>query len=221
MRLDEYLVKKGYFSSRQIAKENVRRGMVLVNNFLVKKPSKQVSYEDEVVVLGLDVPKGYWKLKAIDEEFKLFSGKETVLDLGSSAGGFLLYASEKAKFVYGIEFSRDFEDVLRKIERERKNVKVFIANVFNFDLNLLPSLDLILNDLSLPFESSMKALGMFSSKLKDDGRVLFVCKGMKEREEFDGFEVVKKMVLDKKEIYYLLKSSKQVQQPPKQHLELF
>lgn len=207
MRLDEYLVKKGYFSSRQRAKENIKLGFVLVNGVVVRKPSKQVSENDEVVVLGLDVPKGYWKLKMIDEKFKLFSGKEIVLDLGSSAGGFLLYASEKAKFVYGIEYSKEFEDVLRKIEKERNNVKVFIADAFHFNVEILPEIDVILNDLSLPFESSMIALKRFIKKLKDDGRVLFVCKG--DEKNFDDFVVLDKMSGEKREIYYLLKKIKQ------------
>lgn len=206
MRLDEYLVKKCYFSSRQRAKENVRLGLVLVNGVVIRKPSKQISEDDEVTILGLDVPKGYWKLKMIDEKFKLFSGKETVLDLGSSAGGFLLYASKKAKFVYGIEYSGEFEDALRKIERERSNVKVFIADVFHFNIEILPEIDLILNDLSLPFESSMMALKRFIPKLKDDGKILFVCKGSEAN--FDDFEVLNKMTGEKREVYYLLIKAK-------------
>lgn len=130
-----------------------------------------------------------------------------VLDLGSSAGGFLLYASEKAKKVYGIEYSREFEEQLRGIERRRPNVKVFIADAFTFDISLLPELDIILNDLTLPFSSSMTALKRFLPKLKKGGLVLFVHKlGDGEKADFGGFEVSGCVVSrDRKEVYYVLR----------------
>ncbi|MEM4702676.1 MAG: S4 domain-containing protein, partial [Archaeoglobaceae archaeon] len=111
MRLDVLLVKRGFFKSRNRAKIAIEHGLVIVNGKVVKKPSMEVEYDAEIIVLD-DKPAGYWKLKELDEKFGIFKGDEVVLDLGSSAGGFLLYASEKAKFVYGIEFSREFEDLL-------------------------------------------------------------------------------------------------------------
>ncbi len=207
MRLDQLLVKRGYFSSRQKAKEYIKRGFVLVNGVRITKPSTDVDFDVEIEVLHEEKPRGYWKLKEIDEEFKLFSGDEIVLDLGSSAGGFLLYASEKAKFVYGIEYSREFEKELKKIERNRSNVKVFIEDAFKFDISKLEELDVILNDLSLQFSSSMKALKRFIPKLKRDGKILFIHKtGDKETAVFDGFKVLKYLdSRDRKERYYLLK----------------
>ncbi len=209
MRLDVLLTKKGFFSSRQRAKECIRRGMVLVDGRIVTKPSKDVDVDAEIVVLAKDVPRGYWKLAEIDRHFGLFSGGEVVLDLGSSAGGFLLYASERASMVYGIEVSREFEEQLRKIESARNNVRVFIADAFEFDVGSLPALDVILNDLTLPFSSSMKALSRFVPKLKRGGRILFVHKlGDREDAKFEGFEVLDFFdSKDRKERYYLLAKS--------------
>ncbi|MEM0202599.1 MAG: S4 domain-containing protein [Archaeoglobaceae archaeon] len=203
MRLDVLLVKRGYFKSRNRAKIAIDRGLVIVNGKVAKKASMEVSPTAEIIVLD-DKPAGYWKLKDLDEKFKIFEGDEVVLDLGSSAGGFLLYASEKAKFVYGIEFSREFESELREIEKERKNVKVFIDNVFSFDIEKIEPVDIILDDLTLDFASSMLALKRFIPKLKRDGKILFVCKDRKaEFKDFEilGFEVAKR----KRESYYLLR----------------
>ncbi|MEM4523699.1 MAG: S4 domain-containing protein [Archaeoglobaceae archaeon] len=204
MRLDVLLVKRGFFKSRNRAKIAIEHGLVIVNGKVVKKPSMEVEYDAEIIVLD-DKPAGYWKLKELDEKFGIFKGDEVVLDLGSSAGGFLLYASEKAKFVYGIEFSREFEDLLREIEKERGNVKVFIEDAFKFDISKIEALDIILNDLTLDFTSSMKVLRRFLPKLKNDGKVLFVVKG-DEEVDFSDFEIINfDFAKRKKEKYYLLR----------------
>jgi len=207
MRLDILLVRRGFFSSRSRAKEAIKKGFVLVDGKKVTKPSAEVDFEAEIKVLQPERPRGYWKLKEIDEHFNLFSGNEVVLDLGSSAGGFLLYASEKAKEVYGIEYSREFEEGLREIERQRPNVKVFIADAFTFDISLLPELDLILNDLTLPFSSSFRAMRRFLPLLKKGGIVLFVHKeGDGESPDFGEMEEIGNLTSsDRKESYYLLR----------------
>jgi len=207
MRLDVLLVKRGFFKSRSRAKEAVKRGFVLVDGEKVTKPSAEVSFDSEIEVLQPERPRGYWKLKEIDERFNLFSGNEVVLDLGSSAGGFLLYASERAKKVYGIEYSGEFEEQLREIERLRQNVKVYIADAFTFDVSVLPELDVILNDLTLPFSSSLRAMQRFLPKLKKGGLVLFVHKeGDKESPDFGEMEVLNSFTSqNRKETYYLLR----------------
>lgn len=207
MRLDKLLVTKGYFTTRQKAKEAIKRGFVVVDGVKITKPSKEVDINAEIVVVGDEKPKGYWKLKELDERWDFIKG--TVLDLGSSAGGFLSYASEKAKFVYGIEYSREFEEELRKIESEANNIKVSIDDAFKFDLSKIEDVDVILNDLTLDVNSSLKALERFLPKLKKKGMVLFVQKIGKKFEEvnFDelGLKIVEKEKSDsKKEIYYLL-----------------
>ncbi|MEM1579267.1 MAG: S4 domain-containing protein [Archaeoglobaceae archaeon] len=204
MRLDVLLVRRGFFKSRNRAKIAIKKGLVIVNGAIAKKPSMEVGIDAEIKVLD-DKPLGYWKLKELDEKFRIFEGNETVLDLGSSAGGFLLYASERAKFVYGIEISREFEPFLREIE-QKGNVKVFIENAFNFDIEKISEVDLILNDLTLSFSSSMKALKRFLPKLRSDGKILFVHKTEFEDAIFDDFEILwKEFSKEKKEAYYFLR----------------
>ncbi|ADB57708.1 S4 domain-containing protein [Archaeoglobus profundus] len=208
MRLDRLLVIKGYFSSRQKAKEAIRRRFVIVNGKVVTKPSYDVDFDVEIRVLQEEKPKGYWKLKELDEMWNLIKKDDIVLDLGSSAGGFLLYASEKAERVYGIEYSREFEDKLKEIERERDNVKIFIADAFTFDLSELEPVDVILSDLTLKPSYAWKATKRFIPLLKPQGRVLFVAKTGVYNEEID-FSPLKVVdwidSKDRKERYYLLK----------------
>ncbi|WP_457549066.1 S4 domain-containing protein [Archaeoglobus sp.] len=208
MRLDKLLVIRGYFSSRQKAKEAIKRGFVIVNGKVITKPSFDVDFDAEIEVLQVEKPKGYWKLKELDKAWNLIGNDDVVLDLGSSAGGFLLYASEKAKRVYGIEYSMAFEDTLKKIERERDNVKVFIADAFTFDLRNLEPVDIILSDLTLKPSHAWQATKRFIPILKRNGKVLFVMKTgvYDERVNFSPLKVVDWMdSKDKKERFYLLR----------------
>ncbi len=208
MRLDKLLVLKGYFSTRSKAKEAVKRGFVIVNGKIVTKPSFNVDFDSNIFVLQEERPKGYWKLKEIDEMWGVIRGGDVVLDLGSSAGGFLIYASEKAKKVYGIEFSREFEEELRRIERSKDNVVVFIDDAFTFDLRRLEPLDVILSDLTLKPSDAWKATKRFLSLLKPKGRVLFVMKvGVYDEDlDFSPLEVVNVSEGEKRERYVLLRS---------------
>lgn len=205
------LIAKGFFTTRQKAKEAIKRGFVLVDGVRVTKPSKDVGLDAKIEVLADEKPKGYWKLRELDEKWKFVKG--TVLDLGSSAGGFLIYASEKASFVYGIEYSKEFEKELKKIENQCKNVKVFIDDVFKFNTEKIEYVDVILNDLTLDAASSLKALKRFLPKLKKDGIVLFVQKidnydkynKIDETFEAIGLQVLKtEKSKTKREVYYLL-----------------
>ena len=180
-----------------------------VNGCAVTKPSARVSVDAEVEVLSPEVPRGYWKLAELDREWGILGGGEAVLDIGSSAGGFLMYASEHAAVVYGIEVSTEFEQVLRGIEARRGNVRVFIEDAFTFDVSRLPEVDVILADLTLPAKHALKALRRFLPRLKPRGRILFAAKTGLVREEPDfageGLKILAyKDAGDKRERYYLL-----------------
>ncbi len=179
MRLDKLLVIRGYFSSRSKAKEAIKKGFVIVDGKVVTKPSTDVPMNANLDVMVEEKPRGYWKLKMLDEKWRILKEGQVVLDLGSSAGGFLLYASERVGErgrVYGIEFSREFEQRLREIERRRKNVRVFIEDAFKFDISKLEPLDVILSDLTLDPNSAFKATSRFFPLLKPKGKILFVMK---------------------------------------------
>jgi 23S rRNA (cytidine1920-2'-O)/16S rRNA (cytidine1409-2'-O)-methyltransferase len=212
MRLDAYLVGVGHFKSRGRSKLAILAGNVKVNGIAVTKTSRDVSTDDIIEVTeGLDYPKGYFKLKLVQEESGILNPGDIVLDLGSSAGGFLLFASEIAGHVKGIEFSRNFRSELGKIAYERENVEVMFGDIFTVPLNLLSKelVDVILMDITLEPEDSIKALSRVLPLLREDGKLLQVIKSPKKRNpkpilnkiENLGFEIQKIIDSEKQEIY--------------------
>lgn len=184
MRLDAYLVDMGYFKSRGRAKTAILDGNVKVNGTAVTKASRDVSTDDIIEVTeGLDQPQGYFKLKLIQEESGILKPGDKVLDLGSSAGGFLLFASEIVGHIKGIEFSKDFRSELGKIAYEKENVEVIFGDVFTIPLNLLSEepVDVILSDMTLEPEDSITALSRVLPLLKPGGKLLQVIKIPKKK----------------------------------------
>ena len=212
MRLDAYLVEMGHFKSRGRAKTAIAAGNVKVNGIAVTKVSRDVSTEDVIEVAeGLDQPQGYFKLQLIQKESGILKPGDRVLDLGSSAGGFLLFAAEIAGHVKGIEFSRDFRSELGKIAYERENVEVMFGDVFSVPLNLLSEepLDVILSDMTIEPDNSIKALSRVLPLLKEGGKLLQVIKLPKKKNpkptiskiENLGLEILQVISSEKQEVY--------------------
>ena len=90
MRLDKYLVEKGYFESRNRALDAIKRGKVFVNGVVAKASMKC----DETTNIDIDQEKFYVsraakKLELFLEEYSMnLEGKQAV-DVGSSTGGFV------------------------------------------------------------------------------------------------------------------------------------
>ena len=90
MRLDKYLVEKGYFESRNRALDAIKRGKVFVNG-VVAKASMQC---DETSNIDIDQEKFYVsraakKLELFLEEYRLNLEGKRAVDVGSSTGGFV------------------------------------------------------------------------------------------------------------------------------------
>ncbi len=123
MRIDVYLVDKGFCSSRSKAKELLLNCGVKVNGVDIVKPSHLVS-ENDIVTVKKDalmpyVSKGGLKLKKAIDCFKLdFRGKY-ILDIGASTGGFTDCAIKHgAEFVWAIDVGNaQLVDELKADER--------------------------------------------------------------------------------------------------------
>ncbi|MEI7683114.1 MAG: TlyA family RNA methyltransferase [Candidatus Saccharibacteria bacterium] len=92
-RLDQALVEKGMVSSRSQAASYIKLGNVLVNQKIVTKAGHMVEDYDRLEVTAQEqyVSRAALKLASVVDEFELnFNGK-TVLDIGSSTGGFTQY----------------------------------------------------------------------------------------------------------------------------------
>jgi 23S rRNA (cytidine1920-2'-O)/16S rRNA (cytidine1409-2'-O)-methyltransferase len=177
-RLDVWLVERGRFLSRQAAKRAINNGLVTVNGQICK-PSTKVSEKDKIELLSseIDVPQGFLKLKELDQRLEdtLVSKNCMALDIGSSAGGFLVYLAEKGASVVGIEVSERFTEELNAIMYRYSLVSVIFADAFHIDLNTIVGnrkLDLLLIDVTTDPEGTLKLIERFTPLLKETGRML-------------------------------------------------
>jgi 23S rRNA (cytidine1920-2'-O)/16S rRNA (cytidine1409-2'-O)-methyltransferase len=105
-RLDQTLVKLGLISTRSQAESYIRMGSVTVNGKAVTKPGYGVGDADEVKLTAAEqyVSRAGLKLASIAKLFNLDFRGTTVLDVGSSTGGFTDYAlRHKAGHVIAVD----------------------------------------------------------------------------------------------------------------------
>jgi 23S rRNA (cytidine1920-2'-O)/16S rRNA (cytidine1409-2'-O)-methyltransferase len=92
-RLDKELQSRKLVNSRSQAESYIKLGLVRVNNKTITKSSFGVSENDKLEVEGQQyVSRAALKLASIADQFKLDFRDKTVLDVGSSTGGFTDYA---------------------------------------------------------------------------------------------------------------------------------
>jgi len=109
-RLDIELTKRGITTTRSQAESWVRLGKVTVDGEVIKKPGHFVSETSVIKLTAKDqyVSRAGLKLASVAKLLQLdFRGK-TVLDVGSSTGGFTDYALRNgAKKVYAVDVGTD------------------------------------------------------------------------------------------------------------------
>ncbi|WP_297405873.1 TlyA family RNA methyltransferase [uncultured Cetobacterium sp.] len=108
-RIDVLLVEKGFYETREKAKRAIMAGLVIVNDKKIDKPGTSIKIDEEpnIRVKGdacKYVSRGGLKLEKAVGVFNLdFQGK-TVLDVGSSTGGFTDCSLQNgANFVYAVD----------------------------------------------------------------------------------------------------------------------
>lgn len=113
MRLDSFLFESNFFPSRNKAAECIRRGEVLVNGKLEKKPSKDVVGNEafEVISPKKFVSLGGYKLDKALTDFALDVSNLTFADIGASTGGFTdCLLQHGAKKVYAVDVGENLLD---------------------------------------------------------------------------------------------------------------
>lgn len=132
MRLDQYLVDKGIFESRNKAKVAIQDSLIRVNGKIVIKSSFEVKEDDDIKVVGEVCPyvsRGGYKLEKAIKSFYLDFHDKVIVDIGASTGGFTDCALQNgAKKVYSIDVGKDqLADKLRGDSRvislEETNIK--------------------------------------------------------------------------------------------------
>lgn len=214
MRLDAFLVEQEKVASRGRARRAIISGLVKVDGKIILKPSRQVGYGNKIEVKeDINVPAGYLKLKYIQDCTSMIHPGDVLLDLGSSAGGFLIFASGIAEHVRGIEYSEEFMPHLNIITRSYDNITVIQDDVFTMPLSSMSDrpVDVICNDITVEPLDSIKVLARVLPLLKSGGRVLQVLK-LPDRSVIDEYIVrIKELGLtiqyiiepEKREVYVI------------------
>ncbi|MEO1923851.1 MAG: TlyA family RNA methyltransferase [Nautiliaceae bacterium] len=170
MRLDEAIVNRGLLDSRNKAKEQIKKSKVKVNGKLITKPSYKVSLEDKIEILekNIYVSRAAWKLKNYLEKYNIdFRGK-TVLDVGSSTGGFSEVSLEKgAKKVVCVDVGSN--QLNPKIKNHSKVESYENTDIRDFDYP--EKFDIVVSDVS--FISLLKIINKIDKLSKRDIILLF------------------------------------------------
>lgn len=133
-RLDHLLVQRDIVSTRSQAESWIKLGKVTVNGEVITKPG-YFAREDSTIELKASeryVSRAGLKLASVARTLGVDFRKTTVLDVGSSTGGFTDYALQNgAKLVYAVDVGTDqLHPTLRRDARvksfEKTDIRDFI-----------------------------------------------------------------------------------------------
>lgn len=177
VRLDQLLVERGLFPSRQKAQAHVLAGEVLVGGRRVDKPGTRVPADAPVEVLGPGLPfvsRGGLKLARALDEFGLDVRGLVALDAGASTGGFTDCLLQRgAARVYAVDVGYGQLDF--KLRQDPRVVVLERRNVRHLSLeDVGQPVDLVTVDLS--FISLRLVLPILASLLRPGGWLLALVK---------------------------------------------
>lgn len=146
-RLDKALVERGLATTRSQADNFIRLGYVFLNKKIVQKSGTMVSDSDEIKLEKKEtyVSRAGLKLASVAEYFHLNFQDKTVLDIGSSTGGFTDYSLRHgAKKVFAVDVGTDqLHPSLRSnpkiVLHEKTDIRDFYAD---------EAIDIIVGDVS-------------------------------------------------------------------------
>jgi 23S rRNA (cytidine1920-2'-O)/16S rRNA (cytidine1409-2'-O)-methyltransferase len=106
LRLDQLLVGKGLFASREQARRAIMAGEVMIETRVAAKPAELVHEQVDVTVQPVQkyVGRGGLKLEAALDHFNIDVHGKTALDIGVSTGGFTDCMLQRgARKVYAVD----------------------------------------------------------------------------------------------------------------------
>lgn len=109
-RLDQTLVGLALVPTRSQAESYIRLGKVTVNKKVITKPGTMVTVDDKILLNVTEqyVSRAGLKLASVAQVLSIDFRDKTVLDVGSSTGGFTDYALKHgAKLVLAVEVGTD------------------------------------------------------------------------------------------------------------------
>lgn len=151
MRLDLFLVQRGYCRSRDRAKALVEAGDCTVNGQTVTKPAHNVTENDTIELINPDfsyVSRGGLKLAAALDTFDLPVKGKTVLDVGVATGGFTDCLLQRgAAKVYAVDVGKG--QLASEIQQNKRVIFLPNTDARHLQADTLPERpDLVVVDVS-------------------------------------------------------------------------
>jgi len=178
-RLDQALVERGFFASREKAQRAILAGQVRIGGRLARKPSDPVKPDDELLLAEPEryVGRGGYKLEHGLRHFKVETQGITAIDLGASTGGFTdCLLQHGATLVYAVDVGRG--QLVWKLRRDPRVVVMEKTNARSLTPASFPKgfdgADLLVADCS--FISLRMILPPAVALLRRCGRILALVK---------------------------------------------
>lgn len=176
-RADILLVQKGLATSREKAKEFIKKGLVVSGGRVVSKPSEMLDETAEIVFCGETlkyVGRGGLKLEKAVVEFSINLKGMVCADIGASTGGFTdCMLQNGAVKVYAVDVGHG--QLAQKLLEDDRVVNLENLNVRYISSEHIPEkLDFISVDVS--FISLRLVLGGLTDFLKSDGKISVLIK---------------------------------------------
>jgi 23S rRNA (cytidine1920-2'-O)/16S rRNA (cytidine1409-2'-O)-methyltransferase len=139
-RIDKLIFDKGMVPSRERARALIMEGKVLVNGDPASKAGEMVSPDARIELRGEDlkyVSRGGLKLEAAVKEFNISLKEKTVMDVGSSTGGFTdLMLQAGAKRVYCIDVG--YGQLAWKLRQDPRVILLERTNIRHLEKERIP-----------------------------------------------------------------------------------
>ncbi len=172
-RLDVLLAEKKLVASRSQAESYIRLGKVKVDGTAATKPGQLVNIEAKVTIAAGEqyVSRAALKLQSADEVFSIDWQNKTVLDVGSSTGGFTEYALKHgASKVFAVDVgTNQLHPSLRQDPRislhEKTDIRKFVTK---------EHIDIVVGDVS--FISLRDILPHVATIISPDTKVIAMVK---------------------------------------------
>lgn len=168
MRIDQYLVEKGFFQTRSKAALAIKANAISVNGRIVTKNGFEVELFDDIKIIKETqryVSRGGYKLEEAIKTFALDFNDAVVLDIGASTGGFTDCALQHgSKKVYSVDTGSN--QLVLELCSNTKVINMEKTNIL--DTNIEEVFDHIIMDVSfVSVENMIPALKKYLTMEND------------------------------------------------------
>ena len=175
-RIDLFLVENKIFESRSKASEAISLGAVLVNGKTQLKPSYLVKDDDNIEIAKQTdkyVSRAGYKLEKAIQEFNIDLSNKTILDIGSSTGGFTDCALQSgAKKVFAVDVGKD--QLHQRLKEDPRVVSMEQTNILQVSQDIFDQVDFIVCDVS--FVSGASIFQQLNSKIRPGTKIIWLVK---------------------------------------------